>query len=180
MTWPMPRCSDELSAVGRDDARALLTAVLERVQPEVGELGRLRVAVDAEDAAHRGTSRPHVPRLDAPGQRREAAGGPSARERLVMERVAWFWRPDPRLSSGSSMGALDELLASWRSNPDADSTVALCAYLGAAGQEELVREVAQHRADLARGRRDRDARGRSDVPRRRLAPRSAVGARPRR
>ncbi|HVR20211.1 MAG TPA: hypothetical protein VMS65_10960, partial [Polyangiaceae bacterium] len=40
------------------------------------------------------------------------------------------------------MGALDELLASWRSNPDADSTVALCAYLGAAGHEELVREVA--------------------------------------
>ncbi len=39
------------------------------------------------------------------------------------------------------MGALDELLASWRSNPDADSTVALCAYLGATGQEALVREV---------------------------------------
>ena len=39
------------------------------------------------------------------------------------------------------MGALDELLASWRSNPDADSTVALCAYLGATGQESLVREV---------------------------------------
>jgi tetratricopeptide (TPR) repeat protein len=39
------------------------------------------------------------------------------------------------------MGALDELLASWRSNPDADSTVALCAYLGATGQETLVREV---------------------------------------
>src|SRR5262245_37844614 len=40
------------------------------------------------------------------------------------------------------MGALDELLASWRSNPDAASTVALCAYLGATGQEALVREVA--------------------------------------
>jgi hypothetical protein len=39
------------------------------------------------------------------------------------------------------MGALDELLASWRSNPDADSTVALCAYLGATGPEALVREV---------------------------------------
>jgi hypothetical protein len=39
------------------------------------------------------------------------------------------------------MGALDELLASWRSNPDADSTVALCAYLGATGPESLVREV---------------------------------------
>src|SRR5262245_8705317 len=42
---------------------------------------------------------------------------------------------------GAQMGALDELLASWRSNPDADSTVALCAYLGATGQEALVREV---------------------------------------
>jgi hypothetical protein len=39
------------------------------------------------------------------------------------------------------MGALDELLASWRSNPDADATVALCAYLGGTGQEALVREV---------------------------------------
>jgi hypothetical protein len=39
------------------------------------------------------------------------------------------------------MGALDELFASWRSNPDADATVALCAYLGATGQEALVREV---------------------------------------
>ena len=41
------------------------------------------------------------------------------------------------------MGALDDLLSSWRSNPDADSTVALCAYLGASGREELVREVGQ-------------------------------------
>jgi hypothetical protein len=39
------------------------------------------------------------------------------------------------------MGALDDLLSSWRSNPDADSTIALCAYLGASGQEALVREV---------------------------------------
>lgn len=39
------------------------------------------------------------------------------------------------------MGALDDLLASWRSNPDADSTIALSAYLGASGQEALVREV---------------------------------------
>jgi hypothetical protein len=41
------------------------------------------------------------------------------------------------------MGALDDLLSSWRSNPDADSTVALCAYLGASGKEDLVREVGQ-------------------------------------
>ena len=39
------------------------------------------------------------------------------------------------------MGALDDLLAAWRSNPDADSTVALCAYVGASGQESLVREI---------------------------------------
>ena len=39
------------------------------------------------------------------------------------------------------MGALDDLLAAWRSNPDADSTVALCAYLGSSGEEALVREV---------------------------------------
>ena len=39
------------------------------------------------------------------------------------------------------MGALDDLLAAWRSNPDADATVALCAYLGSSGDEALVREV---------------------------------------
>ncbi|HTQ04906.1 MAG TPA: hypothetical protein VMI54_13665 [Polyangiaceae bacterium] len=39
------------------------------------------------------------------------------------------------------MGALDDLLAAWRKNPDADSTVALCAYVGASGQEALVREI---------------------------------------
>lgn len=39
------------------------------------------------------------------------------------------------------MGALDDLLATWRKNPDADSTVALCAYVGASGQESLVREI---------------------------------------
>jgi tetratricopeptide (TPR) repeat protein len=39
------------------------------------------------------------------------------------------------------MGALDDLLGSWRSNPDADSTVALCAYLGSSGRDELVREI---------------------------------------
>ena len=39
------------------------------------------------------------------------------------------------------MGALDDLLSSWRANPDVDSTIALCSYLGAGGREELVREV---------------------------------------
>jgi tetratricopeptide (TPR) repeat protein len=48
----------------------------------------------------------------------------------------------PRGSKPPSMGALDQLLAAWRSNPDADSTVALCAYVGASGQESLIREIA--------------------------------------
>jgi len=39
------------------------------------------------------------------------------------------------------MGALDELLAKWRENPDAGTTLALCAYLGMSRREELVREV---------------------------------------
>ena len=38
-------------AVARDDAGALLPAVLEGVQPEIGEVGRLGMVVDAEDAA---------------------------------------------------------------------------------------------------------------------------------
>ena len=40
-----------LTALGRADARALLAAVLEGVEPEVGDVRRLGVAVDAEDAA---------------------------------------------------------------------------------------------------------------------------------
>ncbi len=39
------------------------------------------------------------------------------------------------------MSALDELLASWRANPDAESTLTLCSQLGGSGQLELVREV---------------------------------------
>ncbi len=39
------------------------------------------------------------------------------------------------------MGAFEQLLEDWRSNPDAESTVALCARLGAAPREDLVREV---------------------------------------
>ena len=40
-----------LRAVGGGDARALLAAVLQRVQAEVGHVGRFGVAEDAEDAA---------------------------------------------------------------------------------------------------------------------------------
>ncbi len=39
-------------AVPRHDAGALLPAVLQRIEPEVGEVRRLARAVDAEDAAH--------------------------------------------------------------------------------------------------------------------------------
>jgi predicted Zn-dependent protease len=39
------------------------------------------------------------------------------------------------------MRALDELLNSWRANPDADATIAVCSYLGASKRDELIREV---------------------------------------
>jgi len=39
------------------------------------------------------------------------------------------------------MRALDELLKSWRSNPDADATVAVCSFLGGSKRDELIREV---------------------------------------
>jgi hypothetical protein len=38
-------------AIGRDDARGFLTAMLQCVESEVNEIGRLRMAVHAEDAA---------------------------------------------------------------------------------------------------------------------------------
>ena len=41
----------ELLAVARDDTGRFLSAVLQRVEPEVRDVGRLGVAVDAEDAA---------------------------------------------------------------------------------------------------------------------------------
>ncbi len=59
------------------------------------------------------------------------------------------------------MGALEELVAAWRANPDADATIALCSYLGGSGRVDLVREVGSsaetwHRDDgdvmLAAGR----------------------------
>jgi len=51
------------------------------------------------------------------------------------------------------MRALDEMLARWRKNPDAQLTLAICANLGASRREDLVREVgtaaeAWHRNDL--------------------------------
>src|SRR3954462_5965181 len=39
------------------------------------------------------------------------------------------------------MRALDELLKSWRSNPDADATIAVCSFLCSSKREELIREV---------------------------------------
>ena len=39
------------------------------------------------------------------------------------------------------MSALDELLAKWRDNPDAGTTVALCTYLGASPRTDLIQEV---------------------------------------
>ena len=59
------------------------------------------------------------------------------------------------------MGALEELVAAWRANPDADATIALCSYLGGSDRVDLVREVGSsaetwHRDDgdvmLAAGR----------------------------
>ena len=52
------------------------------------------------------------------------------------------------------MGAFEELLESWRSNPTADSTLALCSHLSQQPREELAREVGArseqwHSADSA-------------------------------
>ncbi len=49
---PHGAVGEEPLAVAGDDARGLLPAVLERVQPEVGEVRRLGVPVNPEDAAH--------------------------------------------------------------------------------------------------------------------------------
>ena len=51
-TSPIPRYTNGvLVPVGGDDAAALLPAVLERVEAEVGELGGLRMPMDAENTA---------------------------------------------------------------------------------------------------------------------------------
>ena len=68
----------ELLAVGGDDAGRLLPAVLERVQPEVGEVGRLGVAEDAEDAAHaRASVAPAARRRQTSSGRSSSDGWPS-------------------------------------------------------------------------------------------------------
>ena len=50
----VPHLADaaQVLAVRRDDAGRLLAAVLQGVQPQVGEVRCLRVTVDADDAAH--------------------------------------------------------------------------------------------------------------------------------
>ena len=52
----MPRSACSWPPSPGDDAGALLAAVLQRVEPEIGEVGRVVVAVDAEDAAHFGAA----------------------------------------------------------------------------------------------------------------------------
>jgi hypothetical protein len=46
-----PAMRNERLAVGRNDSRRLLPAMLLRVQAEIGEVGGLRMPVDAEHAA---------------------------------------------------------------------------------------------------------------------------------
>lgn len=48
---PHPAMRDERLAVRRNDSGRLLPAMLLRVEPEVREVGRLRMPVDAEHAA---------------------------------------------------------------------------------------------------------------------------------
>ncbi len=48
----------ELLAVRADDAGSLLAAVLQGVQPEVGKVGSLLVAPDADNPAHSSLPRP--------------------------------------------------------------------------------------------------------------------------
>ncbi len=43
--------TDEMTIIIRDNAGAFLTAVLQRMQTEVGESGGVRVAPNAEDTA---------------------------------------------------------------------------------------------------------------------------------
>ena len=50
-TWPMDFVGVDLVAIGGADAGALLAAMLQRVEPEIGQLGGFGVAVDGDDAA---------------------------------------------------------------------------------------------------------------------------------
>src|SRR5271166_3137315 len=47
---PHPAVRDKRLAIGRDNARGFLPAMLQRVEPQVGEVGRLRMSEHAEDA----------------------------------------------------------------------------------------------------------------------------------
>ncbi len=46
-----PAMRDQRLAVGRDDSGGFLSAMLQRIHPQVGEIGGLGMAEDAEDAA---------------------------------------------------------------------------------------------------------------------------------
>ena len=48
---PHSLVSDDLLVLDHGDARAFLTPVLKRIEPEVGQPGRIRMTVDAEQAA---------------------------------------------------------------------------------------------------------------------------------
>ena len=48
---PQQRAGMEIAAVEADDAGRFLTAVLQGIKPEVGQVGRFGMAEDAEDAA---------------------------------------------------------------------------------------------------------------------------------
>ena len=91
-------------AVGRRDADALLAAMLERVQAEVGHVGRFGVAEDAEDAAlfselvHH-SSGDFVPAEPPSHARSRSPGAPSARvsARLRTTTTALHDRSRPRV-----------------------------------------------------------------------------------
>ena len=140
LTRPMPRCSVELLTVAGDDARALLPAVLQRMQPQVGQVRGLGVAEDAEYSTH-GCLRPAFAPKRPLAQRRN---GRRTRSRSRTCGAIVEKQYSLRAHGGyppARMGALDELLTAWRSNPDAESTVAICSYSWVSGPEALIREV---------------------------------------
>ena len=49
-TYPMRTRDADLLAIRRGDARAFLTAMLQRVQPQVGHVGRFGMTEDAKDS----------------------------------------------------------------------------------------------------------------------------------
>jgi hypothetical protein len=139
----------ELPAVAGDDAGTLLTAMLQRVQPKVAQRGRFRVTVNAKDSTHdfdAVTLCASWPERHSHRQKTALADRPTQHETIGNLHLG--------LASAilTAMRALEELLAAWRANPDADATVALCTQVGTSGREKLVREVGeqagkQHGAD---------------------------------